>query len=450
MHPRKLEILVAGDRIEALSTEVRHVLSDCGFIERKSVSCVGFCRAPDGALLVVLPKAFANGTTRSRLSADNVFRMEEVFRLVRVFRKILYDTKFSQDYIDSSYVSISTEKAVDPVLEAVEAAIRLRADFRQNGLWLPKKQQRVANAPGHPVSWPATLARCTPLLNENEILFYNTIHDKRAKDPSDLFYRLHLHILKEIFALTAEGSEILDSSSDEDGSLVAALRNPATLLRGLRRRIFTDRGRKLLGYIEAYLGLRTLLASSRHLRDYTLSYTAAFENVWELILAGLFTPEAKPNFALPEGKWAPWPPSSLRTGFSPRADLVLEKPNAVILDAKDYRVINGSPLIGAPADHYKQIIYRILFQSKDSKPIVNILAFPSIDQRQLFQLKGCHFWENMTHSRVFEVFVDYDMAVKHWLGERRTEVDAAFKTLLSEIATLESKMPPSSTAALKA
>src|SRR5262249_22418369 len=117
-------------------------------------------------------------------------------------------------------------------------------------------------------------------------------------------------------------------------------------------------------------------------------------------------------------------------------------PAFTIIDAKDYRVINGSLLLGSAADHYKQIVYRALLEGRTSGQPINILAFPSIGQTSLFVLRGCHYWSMIRQSTVFEVLVDYELAIKHWLGEATIPVEAAFQTLLTNIADLTASIGP--------
>ena len=74
--------------------------------------------------------------------------------------------------------------------------------------------------------------------------------------------------------------------------------------------------------------------------------------------------------------------------------------------------------------------------------VVNILAFPSLGQKSLFSIRGCHHWKEVPGSRVFEVTVDYDLAVKRWLGEISLDVKAEMAALLTEIQNFNEKMPP--------
>ena len=414
------------------------------------MSSVGFCRASDGSLLVVLPKAFSNPAAQSRIDHETQFRQEQVFRLIRVFRKILEDKRYAQANIDSTPVRSAHTRSLDPVWDELEAGVRLRADYRRNGLWLSKKRTKALNEHSHPVDWHATMRQCPPLIEGSSVLFLETIHQKRRKDTSNLFYYLHIHTLRSIFEKTGEKHLLNGLPSIDDSVLRPVLKRPLAYLRSFRREIFSDRGRMLLACIEAYLGTRSLKTGRPSLKDDCLSYTSKFENIWECILSQLFSTQAQPKYSLDTGQWVSWPSGTKGEGISPVADLVLKQPTLTILDAKDYRIFNGSPIqdgrIGHAGDHYKQIIYRTLLGQKDNEPIVNILAFPSIGQTSLFSIKGCHFWPTVPASPVFEVCVDYDKAVKHWLGDAKIDVSEQFRVLIEEIKSFERELKKKSSA----
>lgn len=446
MH-NKLDTVVAGQKKDELDPEIWRVLSDLGYVEQKSISAVGFCRSEEGRLLVVLPKAFTHPAAKQKLDSDKDYKEEQVFRLIRVFKKIQNDTRYAQHFIDSTSARGARHRSLDPVLDSVEAAIRIRAEYRRNGLWVPRGQARIANNFNHPVSWAATIKTSAPIFDESSLFFLHTLHDRRANDSSNLFYRLHIHILRDIFTRTGEKHRLSDLPNYDDSALKPVLRNPIRYLRAFRREIFTDRGRALLSYFEAYLNTRSLEIGRKSQTDDCLSYTATFENLWEFILAELFRPEAKPAFPLKTGKWISWPEKRPMAGITPEADLVLEKPVLTIIDAKDYRIFNGSPLLGTrlgdPSDHYKQVIYRTLLETKSGEPATNILAFPSVEQKSLFLLNGCHYWDNLEKSPVFEICVDYNLAVRRWLGEIRLDVASEFEKLSKEIAILQASLKPS-------
>jgi hypothetical protein len=112
----------------------------------------------------------------------------------------------------------------------------------------------------------------------------------------------------------------------------------------------------------------------------------------------------------------------------------------VLVDAKDYRLFNGSKWQGSNGDHYKQIIYRQLLTVPVDSKVVNILAFPNLGQRKLFAIRGCHYWKEIEDSRVFEVTVDYDLSVKHWLRESPLDIKQEIAALLEEIHGFSGKV----------
>jgi|GEM_PF-1207273 len=438
----QLHIFVAGD--DRSVVQPRHLwtqLIENDFIEHGVISNVGFCRTADGSLIVVLPKAFQARNLQDRLKHDQDFRTRHVFRLVRLFRKTIYDTNCTIQYVGVTPANPVRTKTADPLLDSLEAAIRLRADYRRNGLWLPKRRTRVRNSPAHTITWPTTIRLIAPLLDAGTIIFPETIHEKRIRDPSHILSCLHAYALRDIFARTGETHFLRDIPQDPESRNSPVFRNPIPHLRALRRQIFSDRGRLVLGYLDAYLGDRALLTGAQPRPDDTLGFTTAFERIWEHILSHIFTPNAKHRFQLPQGKWFQYPDANApQPTKAPMTDVVLDDDSAfAIIDAKDYalsdslRVFNGSRLAGSHNDHYKQIIYRHLMMAQHRRDATNILAFPSFGQPGLFALAGCHLWDGLPQSAVFEVYVDYERAVKSWIGEERCDIVASLHELVTNI-----------------
>ena len=86
---KKLFFIVAGDSREMIERDFGiatwRALADNGFIERTTVSCVGFHRIIDSnSLLVVLPKAFNAYENRAKLE-DLSYAREQIYRLIRIF-----------------------------------------------------------------------------------------------------------------------------------------------------------------------------------------------------------------------------------------------------------------------------------------------------------------------------------------------------------------------------
>ena len=195
--------------------------------------------------------------------------------------------------------------------------------------------------------------------------------------------------------------------------------------------------------MSAYLGIGRLTSTERKERDNILRYSANFENIWEHILRSVLSPHTKAT-VLPAGKWHPVSGVE-KGGIKPEVDFQIGNPTPeALVDGKDYRIFNGSTRSGSAADHYKQIIYRQLTKPSSSEHFLNILMFPSIDQDKLFNLEGCHRWEDIPDSKVFEVTVDYTRITKFWLGEERTSrpVSQDLKLLLDEIKVFDSSISP--------
>jgi hypothetical protein len=411
-----------------------------GFAEGKHISSVGFCRSPTGDMIVVLPKPFSNEVIRGRIASDAVFRADQVFTLIRVFRKIRNDTRFALAATYSTATDRLKQRRFDELLEALEAMVRLRADYRQNGLWLPKRPLLQVNRHGSPIAWPATLCRHPPVIADPDIYFTDTLHIYRQRDPTALLHRLHLYSLRKIFSLTGERRVLRELPEIVDERLSVDRRAAAlAYLRLVQRDIFTDRGRSLIAWLKAFFSAGALEVGSQQTFDDTFSYSESFETIWEHIVASIISPFSRSKYALKVGKWF-GRGAKTSAGIGPIVDSLAITPEMALLDAKDYR-IHGKPdaLLGSPADHYKQIIYAQSLALAGDVSHANILAFPAIDQPKLFTLRGCHLWPKLPYSKVCEVLVDYDAAVRNWLGEVTLDVASSFAELLNEIDEFRAK-----------
>lgn len=435
--PHRLEFVVAGDSRETVENtcgkEAWRALADNGFVERLSVGCVGFRRNVEtNSLLVVLPKAF-NSTTSRALLQDPAYQREQIYRLIRVFRKIRRETIFAVATGPSNEMLSRESCTADPVLDSFDAALRLRQDYRENGAYTRKSPRPIKNAPNLPVNWPRTFRRTTALLSGGEIFLADTVHNARKRDSAHPLSLLHTSCLKEIFSLTGEHCDLDDVEGLDYKSYKSAKARPREFLRSLRFTTFDERGRFLISAIAAYLGESSLIASSREIREELLSYTKDFEDIWEQVLRDLISPGLKDR-QLPTGEWYAWPNSSSGEGITPVFDIRLANGTSeVLVDAKDYRLLNSKKYYGSSSDHFKQIIYRQLLTTPKTSNVVNILAFPNLGQKKLFAIRGCHHWKEIPGSRVFEITVDFDLAIKRWLREASIDVNKEMEDLLAEL-----------------
>jgi hypothetical protein len=287
------------------------------------------------------------------------------------------------------------------------------------------------------------MRRATTVLNGSEVFFDDTVHHQRKRDLSHPLCLLHIACLKEIFALTGERSD-LEGADALDASVFRKVKaSPRNYIRDLRASTFDERGRFLINAISSYLSETSLLSARRQVREELLSYTKDFEDIWELVLRDLLAP-GKSRRTLPQGEWHKWPDAAANKGIQPEFDIRLQSGETdVLIDAKDYRLLNGSKWQGSSGDHYKQIIYRQLLAAERGSTVVNILAFPSLSQKSLFAIRGCHSWKEIPGSRVFEVTVDYDLAVKRWLRESSLDVEAEMADLVTRLRTFREIVEPS-------
>jgi hypothetical protein len=366
-----------------------------------------------------------------------------VFRLIRVFSKAMREGGFGAGLIQTNRVTSDLSAKTDPVLDSLEAALKLRADYLANGLYLRKEARDVRSSMGHPIHWPKTLRHFPPVLDKGEVFFPDTIHRARRQDPSHSLTALQLACLGEITRLTGEKHLMPKRVSAGGSDYGSVFRTANSVLRRLNSEIYDERGRSLIRMISAYLELGRLKGSKLTERDELLAFTAEFETIWEHILRKLFG-DGGESRKLPRGSWWPYPLTSADKGIGPNVDALTKVfGDRVILDAKDYRVFYSSyRRFGQEDDYYKQTIYGLLVGAREagSKPL-NILLFPGIDQKHLFRINGCHQWKDIPGSLIFEATVDYTMAVQAWLGERRIDTKAELEKLVTELKLFKAALP---------
>jgi hypothetical protein len=442
----KLSVIIAGDKRcdveKTLGPGGWHLLADNGFINRTTVGGVGFCRdSKNQSLIAVLPKAFGLYGDRSKLKQPSELK-ENVFRLIRVFNKIKKETCLGIELIRTNNISSEIEKLSDPVLDSLEAALKLRKDYLSRGAYLRKKPEYLEASRKCPIAWSRTIKKYPPLLNDDGVLFPGTIHRSRKKDFLYGLTRLQLFCVKEILELTGERHLFRDITTPAAIENKISHGKALSVLGKIKSEIFDERGQILLKSISAYLQLGRLRSTQKLERDQVLSYTAEFERIWEHVLRRLFARHDSDR-GTSSGEWYAYESGKVSVGISPQVDVFTKvSGDPVILDAKDYRILYpAGDRFGSPGDYYKQIIYASLLGAGGEKmrPL-NILLFPGIDQKRLFLINGYHKWEKIPGSVVFEVTVDYTMAIQAWLGEKSLDVGNELQKLIKELKEFEAIM----------
>lgn len=440
----RLSVVVAGDSKEDIAhrfgADAWHLLADSGFVNRTTIGGVGFCRDLKRQMLfAVLPKAFGLVPDRDHLNSTQALK-ENVFRMIRVFHKVWREGGFGLKLIETNQSSSQLLEGHDPVLDSLEAALKLRKDYCLNGLYTRKAERHVEKSPSHPIQWSRTIKKFPPLIENNEIVFPGTVHRAQKRDFSHSLTSLQLACLNDILKLTGESRLMSDITAAMPAPDPAFMRTADSVLRRLNSEIFDERGRMLLKTISAYLQIGRLRSIEQTERDEVLAYTADFERIWEFVLRKLFGSEEESRKTA-VGKWHSYPSPDPADGIAPEVDVFTHVSGSpVILDAKDYRILYPpGERFGHASDHYKQIIYGALIGAHGKKPKpTNILLFPGINQKALFHVNGCHRWDELPGSVVFEVTVDYEMAIQRWLGEKSIDIQAQLGVLLTELKRFES------------
>jgi hypothetical protein len=277
------------------------------------------------------------------------------------------------------------------------------------------------------------------VLSDQDIIFDMTVHRARKRDLSHPLCLLHIACLKEIFWLTGERSDVKGAESLDENVLLRIKANPRRYLRSLSNTTFDERGRFLISAISAFLSEQSLLSTEWQVRENLLSYTKDFEDIWEQILRDILAPGLIKR-TLPAGEWYAWSDASAIKGMQPEFDIRLESNIAdILIDAKDYRLLSGYKWQGSNSDHYKQIIYRQLLAAPRNSNVVNILAFPSLEHKHLFAIRGFHHWREIPGSCVFEVTLNYDLAIKCWLREISLDVKGELESMLAVLQKFREK-----------
>jgi hypothetical protein len=434
-----LSIVVCGDRKDYLDQEygphIWRILADSGFVEGKSIGGVGFCRDfENDRLITVLPKAFSSSSVRNSFSASEYIK-KQIYQLIRVFNKL---NRSDYSVTNSDGGDTFSNKGSDPVLNSLEAALKIRSEYRTNGLYYKKRKIRQLSKINHQINWPSTISRRLPVLDDEGIFYPSMVHNSRAHNLQHPMSDLHLSCLREILRLVGDKSLSSLPETSFNKSL-SSIKKPKNYIRDISHDVFDERGRKLAKLMEVYLGHGRLQSSAIKRKDDLLGYTANFEIVWESILRSLF--DRGKSRILPKGQWFAYQtPLSETSGISPVIDGEMSSDAcSAYIDAKDYRV-KGGLLFGSPNDHYKQVIYRLLTDPDSPDNFFNILVFPGIGQDGLFKIHGCHKWAQIPNSTVYEVSVDYELAVSRWLGDLSFSLDNTVKKLLMDLSDFEARV----------
>jgi hypothetical protein len=437
MTKNRLTVLVAGDSqkdiVQAWGLDGWHLLTDNGFVERSSVSAVGFCRdAKRELLFVVLPKAFASALS-DKQTGDAAIR-NYAYGLLRLLNKIRKREHLALEKTLAAKTR-SEVRVASSVLDVLEAALALREDYKANGLYLRKSTRPRVGRSAHPINWAQTRARHLPQLHRGQMFFPQYVHNERTEDASSLLTQLHLIAMKEIADITGEQQLVSDHRHILKSISLSVLNNPLGATRRASSEVFDERGRFLLGCCRAYFADRGLKRNPLNRQDDLLAYSTDFENIWEYVLRELFHSRGSKR-ALTAGEWVEYPTSLRREGIVPIIDAVAHTDfGTVVLDAKDYRIYSArAPWKADSSDYYQQMIYRRLMEAEGQPKTVSVLLFPGFSLGSMFRIHGYHWWTEIPKSRVFEVSVDYEIATKCWMKENRIDARGELARLVNQLS----------------
>ena len=181
-----LNVLVCGDDrdkvISELGREIWHDLADTGFLNRNTVSCVGFARNLNrNTLIFVLPKAFDNEKARQALLDQN-YKAAQLYRMVQLLQRVRKSTNFSLTQTAGVSVTAQGSEDFDRTLISFEAALALRLDFKKFGFYEKRQTGTVENSFSNPIDWKRTITKNQMSLGEDNFAVFETTHRKLVKN----------------------------------------------------------------------------------------------------------------------------------------------------------------------------------------------------------------------------------------------------------------------------
>ena len=438
-----MAVHVVGDPVEpnAVPAGERGRLAEAGFIQSGRWAAPGFARV-EGRLVVALPKAYVGG-----LPETEAARTKAAMLLVRVLLRA-HREHVGGKLLPGDEPLVTFGLDAPGALQAVEAGLLLRQDFRQNGLYWTRGARLRTNTPGAPVDWSRTMARFAPALTRDGPVFFEPVHRVRARDADDPTHRLHAVVLRRVLTETGEEASVPPTRPLSPGELAELARNPRGLIGRLLGRTYRDRGRRLLHLAGAWLEANRLDVTSTAARPFLLA-APRFEVVWERMLKDVLHDPAE-ALLVGRGLWTS-STGATRPGIGPQADAIrlwtqTAPRQRFVFDAKDKRVKPRGPS-GSEGDHYKQTMYGLLAATAGDV-VTNVLLFPDAASGRLVRPLGAHSWPTLTdlpQTQVFEVGVDYERLARSWVGADAIDSDSLFREVVDAVSLLQSTPAPSAT-----
>ena len=425
---------VVGDPLDfdAVPAEEWGRLAEAGFTRSGKWAATGFARV-EGRLVVALPKAYVR-----HLPETEAARTQAAMLLVRVLLRA-HREHVSGKLLPGDEPLVTFGLDAPGTLQAVEAGLLLRQDFRQNGLYWTRGSRLRTNTPGAPIDWSRTMARFAPALTRDGPVFFETVHRVRARDADDPAHRLHAAVLRRVLVETGEEASVPPTRPLAPGELAGLARSPRGLIGRLLARTYRDRGRRLLQLVGAYLDANRLDVAATAARPFLLA-APQFEVVWERMLQDVLHDPAE-ALVVGRGLWTS-SAGATQPGIGPRADVVrlwtqTTPAQRFVFDAKDKRVKQNGPS-GSEGDHYKQTLYGLL-AARPGEVVTNVLLFPDVGSGHLVRPLGAHSWPSLVdlpQTQVFEVGVDYERLARLWVGADTLDPAVLFAEVETAVRTM--------------
>jgi hypothetical protein len=379
----------------------------------------------------VLPKVYLGQLEAMRSNRGELIRAAGL--LLRVCQVYLASAPaLAQRGIPTARQSDSA-RGGDSAIASLLAAINLLDDFQRAGLHIDRETVRAEASEG-PIDWDRTFRSTTLMVAENQAIvdgYWNRTIQRTAQSPLARLQRAALREIHDLFELPLpEALQSTERLPHEEG-----LRRTVIL----RDRVFLDRGRRLLGNLEAFYaadfgdGGTTTECFAWAIND--------FEYVWEELVRHAFASHVTSGNHPAVGVWQPFADTPPSVGVRPRIDAWRQVESGgsvsrIIIDAK-WKPLDDSGRAGTADDHYKQAIYSALISTRSQVECLGMLAFPRLAKdpgaTNKVQLLGRHSWGSLPWSTIAEVSLDYEWACASYLAHPRgaPEAEGALRALLA-------------------
>lgn len=324
------------------------------------------------ATYCLLPRVLQDASREQRVS--------DVGLLLRGLRRYIVLREGNRNVADVTAEHLGASCNEPHWATRIHAAASLIEDFYRNGTW-QRHTVRPAPAPPGAIHWPRTVQRSALLLSGKNFVHEPLVHARHMQNRDDALWKVWASALRAAVELLAAGHTSLLPDPTATMSAATAL----AICRDHGRRVFDDRSRSIVGWLNAFLDSAT---NSRRRNNVSVRWLRIEyeEYLWEAVVRNAITgadhADTTSLLPLPRGRWFTSEEPRRESGLILDCRHVMNDEDTewlIVADAKRYE--DNAEITGA--DLYKQWLYAF-FSSKahDSRGferarIVNVFVVPS-------------------------------------------------------------------------